>query len=223
MVDQPEHRVSAFRTVELEPPERSTVGHARTETTAETTADSAFLRGVEAEGEKGDTGEERVTQREAAVAQGGSDARGAAARYYDVICEPGPEEPTARRGRSLCRDELYRILERAGFPEEQDAERLAGLLADYPGMDHVREFEEFAEYWRGRTPVRPWLALRRWLQRSSENGQSSAAQESRPYVWKRDAIGRCFIVSTERAAMSSAPGLSARPPRTGPYRNPSPG
>jgi len=214
-VDHPQRRGSAVRTVELEPLERLMVGHSRTETTTETTAESAFWRGIEAEGEKGDTGEERVTHREVA-AQGVKDARGGAARYYDVICEPGPEESTARRPSSVCPDVLYHILERAGFPSEQDAERLNALLADYPGMDHVREFEEFAEYWRGRTPVRPWLALRRWLQRSSASGQSSAPQEARPYVWKRDAIGRCFIVSTEHGAMASRPGLSARPPHTGP-------
>ena len=64
-------------------------------------------------------------------------------------------------------EEIQEILEGIlEFQGREAAEKLRELMADYPGRDYRREFEEFVEYWSHRELENPWLALRRWLKRT---------------------------------------------------------
>ena len=215
---QPVVQISDDRTVENEPFERSNLDHPRAETTTETTAQTATQTTPEttaenssrsARAEKG--GRRRAAEGNAATPDGvegcsmeTEQAKQPARQYYEVVCERRNRRDGPGKAEGVEDDVLFDVLERVpGFPRERDQSRLREILADYPRLDHVREFERFAEYWRSSTLAHPWLALRKWMERAQrQEPHPRAVEAARPFTWKRDVVGRCYVVRNDRASPS---------------------
>jgi hypothetical protein len=128
-----------------------------------------------------------------------------AREYFEVVCERRTRRDSPGKSGGMADDVLFDLLERVpGFPRERDHSRLREILAGYPGLDHARELKRFAAYWRDSTLAYPWLALRKWLERAQRREPPpQVAETARPFTWKRDAIGRCYVVRSDRAAPSA--------------------
>ena len=212
---QPVVQISDDRTVENEPFERSTLDHPRTETTTETTAQTTPETTAESSCEsaraeekergrapEGDAGASDGVEEHSAKPQPvGQPAR----QYFEVVCERRTLRDGLGKSGGMAEDALFEILTRIqGFPRERDHSRLREILADYPGLDYAREVERFAAYWRNSTLAHPWIALRKWLERAQRREPPPQAVEAaRPFTWKRDAVGRCYVVRSDRAAPSA--------------------
>jgi len=207
----PESRISADRCAEKQQTGLSVFSTPTTEITAETTAQTTPETTAESsrDSARAEEKERRRAQEGDAGASDGVEGHSAkpqpvnqpAREYFEVVCERKPVRDGPGKAGAMPDDVLFEILERIpGFPRERDQPRLRGILADYPGLDHAREFERFFAYWRDSTLAYPWLALRKWLERAQRSEPPQAVEAARPFTWKRDAIGRCYVVRNDRAA-----------------------
>ena len=211
----PESRIAADRCAENQQAGLSASSTPTTEITAETTAQTTpettaessceSARAEEKErgrAQEGDAGASYGVKEHSAMPQ---PVNQPAREYFEVVCERRTLRDSPGKSGGMADDVLFDLLERVpGFPRERDQSRLREILADYPGLDHVREFERFAAYWKGSTLAHPWIALRKWLERAQRREPPPQAVEAaRPFTWKRDAVGRCYVVRSDRAAPSA--------------------
>jgi len=208
----PESRIAADRCAENQQTGLSVSSTPTTETTTETTAQTTPETTAESscESARAEKKERRGAPEGDAGASDGVEEHSAkpqpvnqpAREYFEVVCERRTRRDSRVAAQTVADDVLFDLLERVrGFPRERDQSRLKETLADYPSLDHVREFERFAAYWRGSTLAHPWIALRKWLERAQRREPPPQAVEAaRPFTWKRDAIGRCYVVRSDRAA-----------------------
>lgn len=212
-----EIRIPQLRTVgerNLEPPDS---GHSSTETPPETTAQTAAETSAQSagrsaagrdgeEGEGGGSGSEGETDRRSPEEQ-----RELARMRYRETCQLVRRQARERRQKELsdlsCEERLFRILGRVrGFPQERDYSALGEIMEEYQDMDYEAEFARFAGYWREVKLERPWVALRRWLERAQAGASSSrrTRELAGGHARHRETDGMCHAEGSRRDARPRA-------------------
>ena len=223
---RPKCRIATHRTVELEPFERSKVDRSGLETTPETTseipAQTTAKTTPETAGEmekerrkECTTLEQPGVHREADQPLSNLDEHRAHLDYRglrEMYRRQALGQIASVSSSNAYEDRLFEILgQMPGFPKERNRSQLDAILADFPGVDHIREFCRFRDYWRDAMLVRPWMALHAWMQRASGGALSGAKREPvRSFVWRTAPNGMCYTVSIARP--------SAGPREAGPVR-----
>jgi hypothetical protein len=195
--NSPSTQTPAETTVETTP-------HTTPQTTAEDSAQGiaegvkAGTKGGKAAGDsRGDQGAPRLQQEN----EPASTSRGFR-ELSELYRRQAREQRAKDTSGSAYEDRLFEILERAsGFPKDRCYSTLDGLLADFPGLDHILTFGRFAGYWQDRALLYPWQALRRWLERASLEAPAGRSREpARSFIWRTAPNGMCYTESISRVS-----------------------
>jgi len=207
-VEGQQSAVSVSRSPFTETPAQTTL-ETPAETISQTISETCARKGVEEL-----VAEMRGPERERAMEEGpgeedghecGPDVPHLNLSQLRELCRRQAREHRARESKGRAYEgRLFETLETlCGFPKDRDYAHLGAVLADYPGVDHIPEFGRFAEYWRDTTLARPWLALRKWLERASIGVPPGGADsQRRTFIWRTAPNGLCY---TENIAGTASP------------------